>query len=116
VVDEAAYVQPQDLITSAILPVTAARPNARILMLSSAATASGPFFDVAALGDGGAAGYRTFRWLPRVLGGDCDMPWLSASKIESDRLAMGELRFQAEYLGQFASGLDLLSAPRTCSS
>src|SRR4051794_16188841 len=106
VIDEAAFVD-DDLIFGALLPTLAAT-GGRAILLSSAATASGALFDIAALGDSGAEGYRTVRWVPTILGGDCPMPWLSASRIEADRLAMGELRYRAEMLAEFQSGLDLL--------
>lgn len=98
-VDEAVMV-PDDLLLGAAFPTTAARPDARIVLASSANTASGAFYDHARRGEAGDLHVRTYRWAL----GDCD--WISASVIESMRASMSEVRFRAEMEGHFASGLD----------
>jgi len=98
-VDEAVMV-PDDLLLGAAFPTTAARPDARIVLASSANTASGAFYDHARRGEAGDLHVRTHRWAL----GDCS--WISASVIESMRASMSEVRFRAEMEGHFASGLD----------
>jgi hypothetical protein len=100
-VDEAALVS-DDLLLGAGMPTTAARPNARIVLASSALSASGAFYDHATAGESGSEHIRTFRW---ALG---DASWISASVIASARESMSAARFAAEYEGQFASGQDSL--------
>lgn len=98
-VDEAVMV-PDDLLLGAAFPTTAARPQARIVLASSANTASGAFYDHAKRGESGDLHVRTHRWAL----GDC--AWISPSVIESMRASMSEVRFRAEMEGHFASGLD----------
>jgi hypothetical protein len=100
-VDEAAMVS-DDLILGAAFPTTAARPQARIVMASSATTAAGAFYDHVMLGRQGAEHVRAFAW--RL----SDAPWISASVIAAARESMTPTRFSAEYEGQFASGADAL--------
>lgn len=89
---------------AAYMPTVAARAErgARVVMASSATTASGPFYDFAVRGESGAENVRTFRWSLS------DATWISPSWIQEQREAMTETRFAAEYLGQFASGADAL--------
>lgn len=100
-VDEAALV-PDDLLLGAALPTTAARPDARVVLASSALTASGAFYDFAIRGQGGSEHVQTHRW---VLS---DADWISPSVIEAARESMTAMRFAAEYEGVFASGADAL--------
>jgi Helicase len=100
-VDEAALVS-DDLILGAAIPTTAARPNARIVLASSASAASGAFFDHVMLGRQGSENIRTFTWSLT----DCS--WISPSVIEAARESMTPTRFEAEYEGKFASGADAL--------
>jgi hypothetical protein len=99
--DEAALI-PDDLLLGAAIPTTAARPDARIVLASSATTASGAFYDHAKLGEAGSEYVETFRWSLT------DCPWISASSIEAARESMSELRFAAEYEGVFAGSSDAL--------
>lgn len=99
-VDEAALV-PDDLLLGAALPTTAARPDARVVLASSALTASGAFFDHVRRGDGRLSRHvRTFRWALS------DCWWIARETIEAARESMTEARFRAEYEGVFASGAD----------
>jgi len=99
--DEAAMVR-DDLLLGAAFPTTAARPDARIVLASSATVASGAFYDHAVRGEQGSEHARTHRW---ALG---EAWWISPSTIAAARESMTETRFGAEYLGQFASGADAL--------
>ena len=75
-IDEAALVS-DDLILGAAFPTTAARPDARIVMASSATTAAGAFYDHVMLGRQGAEHVRAFAWSLS------DAPWISATVIEA---------------------------------
>lgn len=99
--DEAALIA-DGLLLDAALPTTAARPEARVVMASSATVAAGAFYDHAIRGEQGSEHVRTFRWLLA----DCE--WIAPSVIEAARESMSELRFAAEYEGVFASGADAL--------
>lgn len=100
-VDEAALV-PDDLLLGAALPTTAARPQARIVLASSANVAGGAFYDFVRTGEAGSEHVRTHRWAL------ADCWWISPSAVEAARAAMSPLRFAAEYEGVFASGADAL--------
>jgi hypothetical protein len=100
-VDEAVLV-PDDLLLGAAFPTTAARPNAHIVLASSATSASGAFYDHSVRGEAGDEHVRTYRW---SLG---DATWIAPSVIASARASMSEMRFAAEYEGVFASGADAL--------
>jgi len=100
-VDEAALV-PDDLLLGAALPTTAARPDARIVLASSATSATGAFYDHAVRGEAGSEHVRTYRWQLAYA------TWIAPSVISAARDSMTELRFNAEYMGVFASGQDAL--------
>jgi Helicase len=100
-VDEAALV-PDDLLLGAAFPTTAARPDAHIVLASSATSASGAFYDACVRGEAGDEYTRTYRWAL------ADATWIAPSVIASARASMSEMRFNAEYMGQFASGADSL--------
>lgn len=100
VVDEAAFVS-EDLLLSAALPTTAARPDARIVLASSPWGDAGPFFSLAMQGiEPGNPHVRTYRWKL------ADAWWIQPAVIEAARATMSPLRFQAEYQGEFVSGAD----------
>ncbi len=100
-VDEAALVA-DDLLLGAAIPTTAARPEARIVLASSATAASGAFFDHVMAGRQGAQHVRAHAW--RLV----DATWIAPGVIEAARESMTEARFAAEYLGEFASGADAM--------
>ena len=100
-VDEAALV-PDDLLLGAALPTTAARPDARVVLVSSALVAQGAFYDALARGEAGSEHVRAFRW--RL----ADCPWIGPSAVAQAREALSPQRFAAEYLGEFQSGADAL--------
>lgn len=100
-IDEAALVS-DDLLLDAAMPTTAARPDARVVMASSATSASGAFYDHAMRGEQGSEHVLTYRW--RLT----DATWISPSTIAAARESMSELRFRAEFEGEFAGSGDLL--------
>lgn len=100
-VDEAALVA-DDLILGAAFPTTAARPEARIVLASSATVASGAFYDHVKLGESGIPHVRTVRWALK------DATWISPTAVAVMRASMSETRFRAEMEGVFASGADSL--------
>ncbi|HEV7483606.1 MAG TPA: hypothetical protein VGO13_10960 [Solirubrobacterales bacterium] len=105
-VDEAAFV-PDALLLGAAFPTTAAR-DGKIVLASSAGVAAGAFYDLAQSGLAGSEQVRTHRWVAKAAGGDCDASWITPSVIARERDALGSLRFNAEFLAQFASGADSL--------
>ncbi|UJA20586.1 hypothetical protein HJD18_10455 [Thermoleophilia bacterium SCSIO 60948] len=100
-VDEAALVS-DDLLLGAAIPTTAARPDARVVLASSATVASGAFFDHVRRAEAGSQNIALHRWALT------DCKWISPSVIEAARESMTETRFAAEYEGVFASGADSL--------
>jgi len=100
-VDEAALVS-DDLLLGAAMPTTAARPDARIVLASSATVAAGAFFDHVRMAEAGSEHIRLHRWALT------DCAWISPSVIEAARESMSETRFRAEYEGVFSSGADAL--------
>jgi len=100
-IDEAAMVG-EDLLLGAALPTTSARPDARIVLASSPLTTAGAFYDFVVRGEAGAEHVRAFRWRLE------DADWITPSAIEAARESMSSLRFAAEFLGEWASGGDLL--------
>lgn len=100
-IDEAALVA-DELILGAAFPTTAARPNSRIVMASSASAASGAFYDHVKLGESGTPHIHAVRW------GLKDCVWITPSMVEVMRSSMSETRFRAEMEGVWASGADSL--------
>lgn len=100
IVDEAAFVS-EDLLVSAALPTTAARPDARIVLASSPWGDAGPFYQLAMQGIAGTNPHvATFRW--KLL----DAWWISEAVVEAARATMSPLRFRAEYEGEFVTSGD----------
>ena len=92
-----------DVMVSAALPTVAAREHAHVVMASSAISAYGSFYDHAMLGaTGGSDTIRTYKWALA----DCE--WISPTAIAAAKESMSDLRFRAEYLGEFASNADSL--------
>jgi hypothetical protein len=96
-VDEAALVD-DDLLLGAAWPTVIARPDAKIVLASSANVASGVFYDQCKLGEAGSEHVQTFRWAL----GDC--AWITPSMVAVMRGSMSEVRFNAEMLGLWADG------------
>jgi hypothetical protein len=99
--DECALLS-DDLILGAAFPTTSARPDARIVMASSATTATGAFYDHIALGRQGSEHVEAFAWSL------ANAPWIAPSVIEAARESMTPTRFAAEMEGVFASSADAL--------
>lgn len=95
VIDEAGLVA-DDVGLGAALPTTAARPDARVLMLGTPWAGSGFFFEHAKAGDG--AYQRVHHWTL------ADSPWVSGAVVEAARLSMSPARFAAEYEGVWGDG------------
>jgi len=100
-IDEAAMVS-DELILGAAFPTTAARPDARIVLASSATVASGAFYDHVRLGEMGSPHISAVKWALQ----DCH--WISPSAVAVMRASMSEIRFRAEMEGVWASGADSL--------
>jgi hypothetical protein len=100
IVDEAAFVS-EDLLVSAALPTTAARPDAQIVLASSPWGDAGPFYSLAMQGMAGTNPHiSTFRWKLN------DAWWISGAVVEAARATMSPLRFRAEYEGEFVTSGD----------
>lgn len=98
-IDEAALVS-DDVGLGAGFPTTAARPGARIVMMSSP-WAEGGFFHAHVMA-GDSEHLRVARWSLE------DAPWISPAVIEAARGSMPAARFAAEYLAQWSSSMDSL--------
>jgi hypothetical protein len=109
-IDEAALLS-DDLITDAALPTTAARRDARIVLASSATTASGAFYDLQRAGELGDEHVRAFKWVARAADGPDDAPWISPTAIAVDRAAMSPARFDAEHRAIPSGGGSALFSP-----
>jgi hypothetical protein len=88
-----------------LIPVLAAR-DGKMLLAGTAGIAEGAFFDFIKQGDVGSEHVRTHRWVPKLVGGDCDAPWLSASVIEAAKAVQPRQRFDAEFRCISGSGFD----------
>jgi hypothetical protein len=100
IVDETAFI-PDDILLSAALPTTTARPNAKVILASTPWGDAGAFFNMAMAGMSGDDPHtRTFRW--RLL----DAPWIHAAVVEAARNSLPPLRFRAEYEGEFITSGD----------
>lgn len=97
-IDEAGWVE-DDLILGAAIPTTAARPDARIVLASSAGEASGAFYDHFVQGEAGSPHVQSFRWRLE------DCTWISRAVLEAARASLPPKLFAAEYEGVFADSL-----------
>ena len=99
-IDEAAFLS-EDLILSAALPTTSARPDAKIVLASSPWGDTGAFRTLAEVGQDPRNPHTvTFQWQTR------DAWWISEATIEAARASMSDLRFRAEYLGEWVPAGD----------
>ena len=95
-----------DEIIDLALPVTAARPDARIVFLSTAGAPVGRAYETFMAGLDGRSGLvRSHVWRLK------DAKWISKAAIEHARLVMPPWRFAAEYEGQWAGAVDALFPP-----
>jgi Terminase large subunit, T4likevirus-type, N-terminal len=94
-VDEAEQVDPE-LLLSAALPTTAARPAARIVLAGSPGSPVGPFYEFACAGEQGDDHVETFRWQLE------DATWIQPTVIAAARAQLPAAAFAREYEGRFA--------------
>jgi hypothetical protein len=105
-VDECAQVEP-DLLLSAALPTTAARPHARIVLAGSPGSPEGPFYDFARAGERGDEHVESFHW------NLADATWIEATVIDAARAQLPAAAFAREYEGVFSdAGADERVIPR----
>ena len=95
VVDEAAYVQDDNLI-AALRPMRAQRPEARFIMLSTANSRTDPFWS--AWETGGES------WVRIQVTVDVDPTLYSQDYLDRERKELGEDRYKREFLGIPAGG------------
>jgi len=104
-VDEAAMID-DDLLLSAAIPTTAARPDARIVLASTPWTTSGPYYDLAMQGvDTGTEHVITRRWSL------ADAPWITPSVLAMARETLGDLRYRVEYEAEFLGRVNAFLDP-----
>lgn len=95
-----------DEIIDVAIPTTAARPDARIVMLSTGGAPLGRAYETYMAGlDPSSTLVRSFAWRLR------DAKWVSKAAVEHARLTMPPWRFQAEYEGEWSGTVDALLAP-----
>jgi hypothetical protein len=100
IADEAAYID-GDVLAAAAIPVTAARPAARIVVASTPWATAGVLYQWAMSGlDPDNPIMQSFTW---ALG---QAPWISPAAIEAARQTLSPLQFRAEYEGEWVSGGD----------
>jgi hypothetical protein len=106
-VDESQLVS-DDLLLGAALPTVAARPAAFVVLAGTASRAEGAFYDLCRQGEMGAEGVGFSRRVSRVVGGEDQAPWQSATLMARLEAAMGPTRADAELRCIPASGGDYL--------
>jgi hypothetical protein len=100
IVDEAAFVD-DDLLASAAIPTTMARPDARIVLASTPWGDAGVFYDWAMKGlEPGNPVTRSYRWKLS------DAHWITEEVIEGLRQTLSPLRFAAEIEGEWVGSGD----------
>jgi len=101
VADEAALIS-DDILQGAARPIIASEPEGRFLMISSALTAGGAFYDAVVRGEAGSPYTASFRW------GLAACEWISPTEVEAARASMSDLLFRSQYLGEFCGAADSL--------
>jgi len=91
ILDEANFV-PEEIVDGVVRPMLIAKPNSRLIMVSTPWTRNHPFYR--AISEKGR-GFHVYRW-PTSLS-----PLVSAEKLEADRNALDVLTFRREYEAQF---------------
>lgn len=90
-------------VFDAALPTTAARPEARVLMLGTGGVPFGRWYDAVNAGlDSGSPQVRAFSWRLR------DAKWISRGHLEQARLMLPPQVFEAEYGNRFAGAADAM--------
>jgi hypothetical protein len=109
--DEA--VELPDEIIDLATPTTAARPDARVLFLSTAGAPVGRAYDTFMAGLGGSELVRSYSWRLR------DAKRISKAAIEHARLTLPPWRFQSEYESEWLGSVEALFPPdllRRCTA
>lgn len=101
IADESALIG-DDILQGAARPIIASEAEGRFLMISSALTAGGAFYDSIVRGETGSPHTASFRW------GLADCEWISPTEIEAARASMSDLLFRSQYLGEFVGASDSL--------
>ena len=91
VLDEANFMPPE-VVQNVIFPMLIARPNARIVMLSTPWTKNHPFYVAYSQQD---LGYRVYKWPSRI------SPLVNLETLEVYRRSMDELSYAMEYEAEF---------------
>lgn len=95
ILDEAALLD-DELVLSAAIPTTSARPDAQIIMASSPGAPEGVFYTFARAGEQGSEHVETHTW--RL----ADAKWISKEVVEAARASLPLAVFEREYEGQFS--------------
>jgi len=91
VLDEANFMPPE-VVQNVIFPMIIARPNGRIVMLSTPWTKNHPFYEAYSRQE---LGYRVYKWPSGM------SPLVDAETLELYRLSMDELSYAMEYQAEF---------------
>jgi hypothetical protein len=91
ILDECNFI-PRIVIDSVIRPTTIARPNARIVMLSTPWTKDHPFYEALTKSE---LGFSTYTWPTSI------NPQVPKERLDLDRKTVGEYDFNREYNAQF---------------
>lgn len=91
ILDEANFMPPE-VVQNVILPMLIARPNARIVMLSTPWTKNHPFYMAYSRQD---LGYRVYKWPSRM------SPLVDVQTLELYRRSIDELSYAMEYEAEF---------------
>jgi hypothetical protein len=101
IVDEAAYVA-EDVLVGAALPTTAARPDARIVLVSTPWAMEGAFYRFFLAARDGLPDMQAHQWKLK------DAPWITEEVVATMRATLPPLRFRAEFEGEFVGATDAL--------
>lgn len=107
-VDEAQAVP--ESMWAALLPTLLAAPEGEgfAVLAGTASREGGTFYDLVRSGQVGDPGVRCSVRVSRLMGGDADAPWLSATMLRVLERALGPVRADAELRCRWSSGADAL--------
>lgn len=105
-VDECALV-PAELFYGAIWPVTAARPNAKVILSGTPGSPEGPFYEFVRAGEQGDEHVEVQRWHLE------DATWIEPTVVDAARAALPAAVYSREFMAEFADvGADERVIPR----